>query len=398
VTESNTPETPKPVDIKRFSPWWRRLGRTIGQLLRAKVGVLLAIALTVNGCAHGEIGHNIGQVFAGIAEGFLGTGQPPVVAVTPTPTASRPPVVIEPTPTPTLQGATATPTPTPAGSEPSPTPTPVPPVAGCVPKPPASPVTLIYRGGCPRHMEPLAFEGEGNVPPTGACAVRAGEGNGRTSWRLGYGLGRQGMKLENFEGVWLQWDSGRGCTDAYGRHFPDCQTLYQHPEPDAEFSWGGYTRPMFCDQMPTPTVPPTATPTPGQGCAAVEALEHFMAPGNSCHAWHRDGGQIRCLVDSTIRPICDTDHLENWTTFCGGRTHDPDYNNPAEAMVWMIDGAEDRGPSPANSAQRWIVGNPGAQVSVMVCIRPDARTPDRCRITRRGDGCGVRLFRLPEIE
>lgn len=121
-----------------------------------------------------------------------------------------------------------------------------------------------------------------------------------------------------------------------------------------------------------------------------------MAPGNKCHGWHKTReGQIKCVVDSTIRPICDTDHMDNWNTFCGQRTHDPDYESPAGAQNWEISGAQDLGPHPGNSAMRDILGAPGAQVWVRVCIDKDARTPDGCKITRRGDGCGERTFTLP---
>ena len=310
-----------------------------------------------------------------------------------------------PAPRPTPDGTpAATPTPSPAPVQtatPGPTPTPAPPAptpGTCVPKPGSEPVTLIYRGACPRYMEPLDFAGEGNVPASGACAVKAGEENRRTAWRLGYGLGRQGMLLEQFGAVWLQHDPGRGCTDAYGRHFPDCKTLYEHPEGEtAPYTWGGYVVPTFCGTEPTPTPTPLPTAQPGD-CRAVESTPHWMAPGNKCHAFRMDGGEVRCLVDSTIRPICDTDHRENWDTLCGRRTHDPDFSRPDGSMEWFVSGADDLGPSDENSAQRWIRGAPGAEVSVTVCIPANKRTPDGCLIIRRGDGCGSRVFNLPEGE
>lgn len=156
----------------------------------------------------------------------------------------------------------------------------------------------------------------------------------------------------------------------------------------------------------TPTsLPSTPTAPPQSACTAVETTPHTMAPGNHCHAWRFDGGEVRCLVDSTIRPICDTDHMDNWNTFCGKRTHDPDYNRPEGSMDWHISGADDLGSNCANpnmpgthcenSAQRWIRGARGAQVSVTVCIPANKRTPDGCLIIRQGDGCGSRVFHLP---
>lgn len=126
-----------------------------------------------------------------------------------------------------------------------------------------------------------------------------------------------------------------------------------------------------------------------------------MAPGNRCHA----GNASHCLVDSTIRPICDEDHLDNWNTFCGKRTHDPDYSRRKGAMEWTITGAADKGlncpdgtdpeDECENSAQRWISGAPGDRVTVKVCIPANKRTPDDCLIVRDGDGCGTRDFVLP---
>lgn len=229
--------------------------------------LVLALAVTLPACAFSGWGVDV-------------TVRPPVVteptpSPEPTPAPSATPSPTPETATPTLSPApvqTATPTPavTPTASVP-PTPTP----GTCVPKPGTEPVTLIYRGACPRFMEPLDFAGEGNVPASGACAVKAGEENRRTAWRLGYGLGRQGMLLEQFGAVWLQHDPGRGCTDAYGRHFPDCKTLYEHPEGEtAPYTWGGYVVPTFCGTEPTPTPTggptPTPLPTTGESCVAAD--------------------------------------------------------------------------------------------------------------------------------
>lgn len=261
-------------------------------------------------------------------------------------------------------------------------------------------------------MEPLDFEGEGAVQsPAGysLCAIKAGFGDGRTAWKLGMGLGRQGMVLFSMGGAQVQWHTNAGrqyCVDAYGRSFPDCDRIY--PSEPLEFypygergvyEVGGYPVPEYCSDIPQPT-PIGPTPTPNPSCAAVEALEHFMAPGNKCHAWRFDAisHEIVCTVDSTLRPICDRDHMENWNSFCGGRDHDPDYESQSGAMDWFIQGAQDMGPHLQNSAQRVIRGSAGAEVYVKVCIPKDKRTPDGCLIARRGDGCGERTFSLPQWE
>lgn len=308
----------------------------------------------------------------------------------------------EPMPTSTpVPAATLTPV-----STPTPEPTPVP---QCVaaPDPPASPVSLAFRGGCPRGFERLAYDISG---PGGTvlCAVKStcdqdghaacfADGD-RPAWRIGFDIDHGHRKLLQYGDKWLAHDDGRGCVDAYGRFFPDsggCLKLYEHPEgPSAAWTHDGMAMPFKCP-TPTPTPGPTPVGTPSTSCAPVESTEHWMAPGDHCHLWERDMGRIRCLVDSTIRPICDHDHQENWDGVCGKRFHDPDYDSEAGAQTWAISGAEDLGPHRKNSAQRWMVGEPGAEVGVTVCIRPDAVTPDGCKITRRGDGCGSRIFRLP---
>lgn len=353
-----------------------------------------------------------------------GKGEKPTPAPTPTPTPAVTPtatpcppetvtmynqltgerVCVTPVPTRT---PTAVPTDVPT-APPTPTPTPV-----CAPRPGPTPVTLAWINRCPRYMEPLHFEGEGLVtPPEGIkyCGLAQGEGNHRTAWRIGYHMARlhEGQfRLAKMGNALVMEELGSrpGCVDAYGRWFPNCAEIYPSGPPEyyphgerGVYEVAGYHYPTLCEDLPpAPRPTPTLGP-PVVGCAVVEEMAHFMAPGNSCHAWQKEGGQIRCLVDSTIRPICDLAHLDNWNTMCGGRSHDPDYDSPSGAQIWTIEGAEDRGPHSSNSAQRWIVGPPGGQVKVTVCIRPDAKTPDGCRITRRGDGCGVREFILPAGE
>ncbi len=305
--------------------------------------------------------------------------------------------------TPTVAPA-ATVTPTPA---PTPTAIPVPQCFEAAP-PPTGPVSLAFRGtSCPRGFERLAYDITG-PPGHVLCAVRSQcEHDGhaacfatgdKPAWRIAYDISAGHKKLLQYGDKWLAHDDGRGCADAYGRFFPDrhgCMVLYEHPEgPTAPWSFLGLAEPYKCPDA-TPTPAPTPTGPPSTSCAVVESTEHWMAPGQSCHQWEHDMGRIRCLVDSTIRPICDLDHQENWDGICGRRQHDPDYDSPEGAQAWIVSGAEDLGPHHKNSAQRWIIGEPGAEVGVTVCIRPDAVTPDGCRITRRGDGCGSRLFRLP---
>lgn len=336
---------------------------------------------------------------------------PPDVTATPLPPPGpTSPSTPSPSPTPTpVPAPTVTPSPSPVPppptstpTTPSSTPTPV-----CIPRPGPNPVTLIYKGGCPRYMEVLDFEGEGNnnMPDSQkTCGIRNGEGNGRTAWRLGFGLGRQHMELQRFGDAWLQFDPGRGCTDAYGRHFADCFTLYTNPDyPDAAYGWGGYSEPAsFCgDATPTPVtpVPVTPVPTSNPSCAPVVAIGHSIAPGDHCHVVRDSDGA--CLIDSTIRPICDRDHMENWNTICGNRDHDPDYAHARGTQDWRFTDAEDLGPNDhgegderTNFAQRWIRIT-GPHPTVEVCLKEGAVTADGCPLTRQGDGCGRRDIKLP---
>lgn len=324
---------------------------------------------------------------------------------TPAPSAS---------PTPTAETATPTPTPTAAPTATVPTATPAPPPPPCVTPPPADrpvPLQRASNGRCPRGWETV----------DGAWCVVASEcrehghsacfgDRDNYAWAVWYAQ-RQGHWTVTSSGY--ACDGGRGWYDAFARVWrlngdcstgaPDGPPTYGLRDPEGQGNDGpgyiGVSHAVTCDQIPTPPPTPVGpTPTPNPSCAPVEALEHWMAPGNSCHAWQPEAdGRIRCLVDSTIRPICDRDHPENWDSFCGQRDHDPPYDRAEGAQLWTITGAEDSGPSDSNYAQRWLRGWPGAQVSVTVCIRPDARTPDGCRIPRRGDGCGSRLFELPGV-
>lgn len=308
-------------------------------------------------------------------------------------------------------------------------------------------MTLAYRGGCPRWAERLHFEGEGAVvPPAGLsslCGVRdvcrgdRPRPDGCTAFLLGLGMGRQGMTLVEVDGVWLQYQcSGRcGFTDARGMFYPDGRTVYDsggHPDGwRAPYTVGGYESPTpdrFCGSTPLPAPPPDiptpTAPTPSPSCDVVERVNHWMAPGNKAHGHHPEGDLLRAVIDSTIRSdagICDTDHAEDWKR-CGFRHHDADFRKRRYAFSWKFVGiVEDLGPntdddddtcstrdgkypldSPKctssweNSAQRVILAERGACVTVTVCIPDDARTPDGCRITAQGGGCGTRTFRFPE--
>lgn len=327
-----------------------------------------------------------------------------------------PPPVEVPTPQATpLPLSTQTPNPSPEPtSTPSPFPVPIPvPQPSCVeaPAPPPSPVSLAFSGSCPRGFERITqFEAQRFAPPGMIlCTVKSecGEdGHGacftagdRVSWRYAFDLDHEHKTLRKFGEKWFVYDGGRGCGDAYGRHLPEssgCSQVYAHSDGEwAPWDYQGVAHPFRCPPSSVETPVPSIPPSSSTSCKAVEQTEHFMAPGNKCHSYEISGGMVRCLVDSTVRPICDTDHQENWLSVCGERNHDPDYETPSGEQRWVLSGAQDLGPSARNYAQRWITGVAGAEVGVTVCIYPDARTPDGCKITRRGDGCGSRIFNLP---
>jgi hypothetical protein len=144
--------------------------------------------------------------------------------------------------------------------------------------------------------------------------------------------------------------------------------------------------------VPTPT--PTSTPSPGgvAECARAIAInQHNLVGGGGCHAWHPIAdGLIRCVLDTTWRPICDPPHEQNWNdpNICGKCSHDPDYDSPAGAQLWTVDGAEDRGPNPGNSAQRIIWGRPGATVRITICpANPVIAAATGTVLPIKGDGC-----------
>lgn len=208
-------------------------------------------------------------------------------------------------------------------------------------------------------------------------------------------------------------DAGRYGQEGYGRNiFDDLSIVPAGPDDEGE-PWrrAGICAPVRCTPPPTPAPSPQPTPIPNASCAPVEAIDHWIVGGGGCHAWHPiSDGRVRCVLDSTIRPICDTDHMDNWNSFCGRRTHDPAYDTYNGQQVWRIEGAEDWGPNKCddqhpdtpspdcNSAQRVIVGPAGGKVKVTVCLRDNAKTYDGCRIPLRADHCNTTEWHLPSSE
>jgi hypothetical protein len=312
---------------------------------------------------------------------------PPGSCTTPTPPA--PEVTPTPTPVPTSTVApTATPAPT-AQPTSTATPSPSPEPTNCVPRPGPEPVSLKQAPRCRRGFEPLHFQDD----PT-LCGLAQGEGDHRTAWRLGNGIFKQGMALVMMRGALVQKQE-LGCTDALGRWYPGCGDLYSHPEgPTAPYTWGGYPVPLFCEDTPTPTPGPSPTPPPGDTAECARAIainQHNLVGGGGAHAWHPiDGGLVRVVADTTWRPICDPEHADNWNdpNICGKCSHDPDYDSPAGAQLWTVDGAEDRGPNPGNSAQRIIWGRPGATVRITICpANPVIAAATGTVLPIKGDGC-----------
>lgn len=365
-----------------------------------KVWLLVIAAVLTLGCKTlGDITIDLAQYCREHPEEC---GRPtPTPHPTATPASSATPL---PTALPTFTAAPPTPIPT---LTPVPTAPPEPPA--CVPAPSEDPVSLRQAGGCRRGYEPVQFQDD----PT-LCVIKAGEGNKRTSWLMGYGLFRQGMELANMRGALVQ-KQDRGCTDAHGRFYPGCGSLYTHPEGfSAPYTFGGYTVPEYCGAA-TPT--PVATPTPlpgGPSCAAVEAIEHWLVGAGGPHAWHPvAGGRVHVVVDTTVRPICDEEHPDNWNTFCGQQSHDPaGYNTAAGAQDWTFSGhgIEDLGPngcdtahphetSPdCNSAQRVFRGPAGGEVKIVVCLRPGQVTDRGCPLPLRADPCSHQTWTLPGAE
>lgn len=177
------------------------------------------------------------------------------------------------TPTPGVTIPTAAPTSTPTPQpEPTVTPVPVPPVNGCIDasNAPETPVSLAMPGGCKRWTEAVEWQDHPDFRnPSGLplCAAISQDRTdlGRTSWRLGHGLGplASNFELVNACGAWLQHHKRLDYyTDRLGRRFNGDCSLYQNEEDGPRSPWtvGGYSSPQAC---PTPTVPTPAPPTPG---------------------------------------------------------------------------------------------------------------------------------------
>jgi hypothetical protein len=376
------------------------------------------------GCNAAKIGGAIGILGAGVRIiGGLPDIPPAPGQVTPTPTpantATLTPVPSEippvfPTPTPTA--VPPSPTVTPGAVTPAPSPTLPPPVGrhpgqACMldgppwlnPAPPSSPVKA-EQAVCPKGFRAIDYTDSRSGRFRRACIVdwQCAAGTNGRSLAEGASISIPGHIRLDDAGYVTDVDNGAACGgDAWGRKV--CDGVLAPPpiwEGKEEKWWAQAAAcdPPKCEVAPTPAPTPVGPrPTPNTSCAPVEAIEHWIVGGGGCHAHSPTGdGRIKCVLDSTVRPICDDSHADNWNSFCGQRTHDPDYDSPAGAQLWTIDGAEDRGPNPANSAQRIIVGSPGAEVHVTVCLRPDARTVDGCRIPIRGDACNRTVWNLPQ--
>ncbi len=321
--------------------------------------------------------------------------------------ANEPPTSTPPAPVVTPTRVANTPTPTPA---PLPTIRNEPCATGSGPlwlgsthgdwTPPPDPVPVRKTGPCPRFTVEVGPDRNHVTGCTVTWTKRAGE-QGRTPAEGAQVSLANGHVVIDTDGMSRDLDNGVPTGgDAYGRTVRDGQLV---PRADGLAWWdGAAAHPIPCPTIATPVPPPP-------GCDAVEGVNHWMAPGNKAHSHHPEGDLVRAVIDSTIRSdagICDRDHAEDWKR-CGEQAHDPDYNKRASAFAWKFsDNVQDRGPNTdeddktnepwENSAQRIILAAPGTCVTVTVCIPEGARTPNGCRITAQGGGCGTRKFRFPE--
>lgn len=369
--------------------------------LRGKLGLVLIPLLLLQGCA------GIIKVIAQLPDLPLPPQVTPRPTVTPVATLepSVPTVTATPTTKPTF---TLTPTNTPL---PLPTVTPSPrgPGQACMlagppwlkPAPPAEPVK-VEQAQCPKGFRTIDYTEPNSSRFRRACVVDwvCAQGTNGRSLAENAAISIPGSIRLDSDGFVRDMDNNAPCGgDAWGRKV--CNGLLAPPpqwEGKEEKWWAAAAAcdPPRCSEIPEVTPEPQRPPN--TSCEPVEALEHWIVGGGHCHAWKPlADGLIRCTLDSTVRPICDLDHLDNWNSFCGQRTHDPNYDSPEGAQLWFIDGAEDRGPNPENSAQRVIVGPPGGSVTISVCLRGDARTADGCRIPTRGNACNTTTWNLPTL-
>ncbi len=385
-----------PKDVGKAAMWiTRNLPRAIGWVkyfLGKRTSVVVLVALLAISSTAGSCFRFVGSLPDLPMPPGQETPRPRVESPTEATPTPNPEPRIEPTTTPI---PTLAPTETPRPSA-SPVPTQAPKPQLCAlkvypwldPAPPSQPVPVKKNGPCPQFTTEVGPDRNGQMGCQITWIKRSGE-QGRTPAEGMQVALSNGHTVIDTDGMERDVDNGiRLGKDAYFRPVSNGQLELPSDRP----WWDGWAaHPIWCSAtIPTPT--PGPTPIPPQGCEIVERTFHFMAPGNKCHG----GDAGHCVVDSTIRPICDRDHMENWNGICGGRDHDPDYGNPNNAFLWNIEGADDLGPNPSNAAQRIISGASGAHVKVQVCIPPNAQTPDGCLITPTGGGgCGVREFDLP---
>ena len=384
-----------------------------------KNAVVVMAGLSI-GCATAKVGAVVGAIGAGIKIISQAPDLPEPPDVRPTPTPVTAPTL---TPTPCPEGTitmynvgtgaqvcvtptqaptpTLTPTPTPT-FPPVPTRTPRADNPPCNPTPPPVAVNpLLKSGSCPAGFR-LLETGRGKLCLTDWLCENITARSCFIGNLSSFNNGHVQITEDNDGSgcpAGFIWDghAGNPCSDAWCRPTRDGVTIMQLAQ-DNDQPWKrqGTCAPVPC-ATPEPTPGPDPTPV-GTPDGIYQPPTSWFAPGDRCHAWDPiDGGRIKCLVDSTIRPICDTDHMENWTTICNYHSTDPAYDVPAGAQLWTITGAADAGPNPRNYAQRWIHGHPGSHVTVKVCPKPypDFKTADGFIIPVRGDGCGERSFVLP---
>jgi len=300
---------------------------------------------------------------------------------TPTPTATQTPV---PTATPLPGAATPTPAPTSAPSNPG---------NACMlegppwlsPAPPDVPVPAEM-AVCPKGFRVIDYTDPNSGRFRRACIVdwQCAPGTNGRSLAENAAISIPGHIRLDSDGYVRDVDNGKPCGgDAWGRTVCNRELIPNWESPSGEAWWKAAAA---CD--PPKCAPP---PTSGECARAIALNQHFLVGGGGAHAWHPiEGGLVRVVLDTTWRPICDPEHAQNWNDpdVCGHCSHDPDYTVPQGAQLWTVSGAEDRGWNPGNSAQRIIVGKPGAQVKITICpARPVIAPATGTELPIRGDGC-----------
>ncbi len=257
--------------IKAGSWLQRNIGRAIGWFnyfkskFVAKSATVLLLTSFLGGCQLVRIIGNLPDI--PVPPGV--PTRPPVVSVTPTPS---PEPRIDPTQTP-IPSPTVTPSPL-SSATPSPIPSPTP---FCIFRPDNEPVTIAYRGNCPKHLTDLTWNTP--VPPgfDKVCGLNWGRWDiDNTAWRLGKGSGSEPQKfpLVIRKGVYMQLEITNGkekCIDALGRTFTNCDHLvevgpeYEDPIHE-QYAASGYLEPPYCEDQiqatPTPMATPGPSPTP----------------------------------------------------------------------------------------------------------------------------------------